>query len=390
MHPDLGLGGAERLVVDAAVALGEAGHRVTVLTGHHDRRQAFPETTDGTLDVRVAGRFVPAHVGQRLRAPCAIARMACLAVASARLPDRPDVVFCDLVAHVVPLVRRLHRVPVVFYCHYPDRLLAPRREGVYRWYRAPIDRLEQVGLAQADRVLVNSRFTATRLRQAFPELRGLEPVVLHPGVAPMACPDLSPDPGAGPILLLCIGRYDPQKNLGLAVAAVAGLREHLSPAAFDTVRLVVAGGYDRRLREQRDTLQMLEALVRRLGLEHHVTLRSSLTEGERRELLSACRCVVYTPEDEHFGYVPVEAMAAGRPVIAVNSGGPAETVVHGSTGLLCPPRPDAFAAALARVLGDPAAAAAMGQAGRVRVRERFSRLAFARGLEAILGQVAAR
>lgn len=51
IHPDLGLGGAERLIVDAAVGLQQRGHRVTIYTGYHDKNHAFPETTDGTLEV---------------------------------------------------------------------------------------------------------------------------------------------------------------------------------------------------------------------------------------------------------------------------------------------------------------------------------------------------
>lgn len=44
--------------------------------------------------------------------------------------------------------------------------------------------------------------------------------------------------------------------------------------------------------------------------------------------------LVYTPVNEHFGITPLEAMAAGRPVIACNTGGPCETVIHGQTGIL--------------------------------------------------------
>jgi alpha-1,3/alpha-1,6-mannosyltransferase len=388
LHPDLGLGGAERLVVDAAAHLAAAGHRVVVLTAHHDPARAFPETADGTLDVRVLGRLLPAHVFQRLRAPCGVARMAWLAAATARLSERPDVVFCDLVAHVTPLLRLVGRARIVFYCHYPDRLLVPAGGGrLYRWYRAPIDRLEELGTGMADRVIVNSRFTAARFREAFPRLR-VEPIVLHPGVDPLASPDLAPDDGAGPATLLCLGRYDPRKRVSLAIEALAGLRARLPAPAFARVRLVVAGGYDPRLREQRETLQELDALTRRLDLVEHVELRGSLTEPERRALLSQCRCVVYTPDDEHFGYVPVEAMAAGRPVVAVNRGGPAETIVAGETGFLCPPTPEAFTDALARLLTDGDLAARMGRTGRARVTEHFSRTVFGTRLEAILRELA--
>ena len=373
--------------MDAATWLAAAGHRVVILTAHHDRARAFPETVDGTLDVRMRGRFLPAHVFQRLRAPCAIARMAWLALATARLAARPDVVVCDLAAHAIPLARIAARAPVILYCHHPDRLLVPERRGLYRWYRAPIDRLEEFGTGMADRVLVNSRFTATRLHDAFPRLRALTPVVVHPGVDPEPCPELSAEPGPAAGTILAVGRYDPRKNLGLAIEAFAVLRSRLPPLAFAPLRLVIAGGYDPRLREQRETAAALEGLARRLDLANQVVLRRSPSEDERRALLSQCRCVVYTPEDEHFGYVPVEAMAAGRPVVAVNAGGPAETIVHGETGLLCAPTPDAFADALARLLGDPAGAARMGRAGRAHVAEHFSRAAFGRRFEAVLAEV---
>jgi len=48
----LGLGGAERLIVDAAVGLRQKGYDVTIYTGYHDPSHAFPETVDGTLKVR--------------------------------------------------------------------------------------------------------------------------------------------------------------------------------------------------------------------------------------------------------------------------------------------------------------------------------------------------
>ena len=386
VHPDLGLGGAERLVVDAATELRARGHRTVILTAHHDRARAFPETVDGSLDVRVGGRLVPGQIAGRLRAPCAIARTAALGGMLSRLPARPDVVVCDLVPHVIPLLRRRAGAPVVLYCHYPDRLLAPRTRGIWRWYRRPIDRLEELGTARADRVLVNSRFTAERLRQAFPHA-AVSPIVVSPGVAPFPCRDLDETAPPGPISIVSVCRFDPQKNLGLAVDALAELRTRLPASLFQRVRLVLAGSVDDRLREQRSLVTALLERARRSGIDGHVQLRTSPSESERRALLSACRVVLYTPSDEHFGYAPIEAMAAGRPVVAVNAGGPAETVRDGETGFLCAPSADAFAAALARLLSDDPLAARLGREGRRHVDAAFSREAFGRRFEEALRTV---
>jgi alpha-1,3/alpha-1,6-mannosyltransferase len=47
IHPDLGIGGAERLIIDAAVGLQELGHKVTIFTSHCDPTHCFDEARDG-------------------------------------------------------------------------------------------------------------------------------------------------------------------------------------------------------------------------------------------------------------------------------------------------------------------------------------------------------
>ena len=60
MHPDLGIGGAERLVVDAALALRRYGHIVHMFTSHHDPAHCFEETIGtNALPVIVAGNWLP-------------------------------------------------------------------------------------------------------------------------------------------------------------------------------------------------------------------------------------------------------------------------------------------------------------------------------------------
>lgn len=105
LHPDLGIGGAERLVVDAASVLQARGHSVLIVTSHHDRSRCFEETRDGTLAVAVAGAVVPRHVRGRLHVLCATVRG--LAGAVWLLASEPgcDVAVVDQVAPPVALLR---------------------------------------------------------------------------------------------------------------------------------------------------------------------------------------------------------------------------------------------------------------------------------------------
>jgi len=393
LHPDLGIGGAERLVVDAARSLQAAGHQVTIFTSHHDVKRCFEATRDGSLEVRVYGDFLPSHVGQHLRAPCAIARMTYLACLVATRRYRFDIIFCDLVAQAILPLKLLGRARIVFYCHFPDQLLVPHDRWLYRIYRWPIDCSEELSTGLADRVLVNSRYTAAAFRRAFPRLGSLTPEVLHPGVA--CTPDTQETKASvhdrtdeREVMILSINRYEAKKNVGLAVESLAQLRHELSYERFERIQLTIAGGYDSRLRENWETLAELQQLARRLELEKQIVFLQSCTDAERLALLARCLFVVYTPANEHFGYTPLEAMAAGRPVVAVNNGGPTETVRNGETGLLCAATPAAFARAFKQLLDDRGAARRMGWAGREHVARNFSTAAFGRRLEEMMFNLA--
>lgn len=385
LHPELGIGGAERLVVDAALELRARGHAAAILTASQHRAHAFAETLDGRVDVRERGAFLPSRVAGRAQALCTGARAAWLGAALAATREPFDVVVADVVPHALPLLRALRsagalpgRPRLVYYCHYPDQLLAPPRDGAYRAYRRPLDALEMPAIRAADLVLVNSRFTAAALAR----LGGPDAEVLHPGVD-VATHARVPDLRGDERTVLALGRFDERKNLPLLIDALAALRER-SPAAFAGVKLVLAGALDAERPEEARLVRVLEQQARRLRLADQVVVRPSPREDERLDLLARSLCLAHAAVDEHFGIAPVEAMAAGRPVIAVAAGGPLETVRDGETGWLRPPTPDAFADALASLLDDPERAAAMGRAARAHAAARFSRQAFGDALEAAL------
>ncbi|KAM1278701.1 hypothetical protein ACFX15_030308 [Malus domestica] len=86
------------------------------------------------------------------------------------------------------------------------------------------------------------------------------------------------------------------------------------------------------------------------GVSNQVNFITSCSTAERNALLSQCLCVLYMPRDEHFGIVPLEAMAVHLPVIACNSGAPVETMKNGETGFLCDCNPREFSLAMAKLI----------------------------------------
>ena len=160
-----------------------------------------------------------------------------------------------------------------------------------------------------------------------------------------------------------------------------------------------AGGYDTRVAENVEHHQELVDFVAKHGMKDNVTFLRSFSDGEKNALLKRCRCLIYTPSNEHFGIVPLEAMYKERGVIAVNSGGPLETVladkkgpsagkmVVGQTGFLCDPTAAEFAKAMEMVAKDTKMCTQLGKSGRARVVELFSFDAFATQLAQVVGQV---
>ena len=96
-------------------------------------------------------------------------------------------------------------------------------------------------------------------------------------------------------------------------------------------------------------------------------------------------------EPEAFGMVLLEAMAAGRPVIATNHGGPREIVVHGETGFLVPPnRADLLAESILTLVQDPSLRLRMGRAGAARFEAQFLASRMAERLQAIYTELVSR
>jgi glycosyltransferase involved in cell wall biosynthesis len=97
----------------------------------------------------------------------------------------------------------------------------------------------------------------------------------------------------------------------------------------------------------------LQTLMARAGGRPDVRFVVSPQDDELLSLYQRCWAVVFPPLNEDWGLVPLEAMACAKPVLATDRGGPRESVVDGETGFLRDDHPEAFAAAIRRLVDMP-------------------------------------
>ena len=377
IHPDLGIGGAERLVVDAAIALKSKEHEVSIVTSHHDPSHCFEETRNGQLKIIPVGDWLPRRLFGKFYALFATIRMITAAIYLTLFSGlKPDVIICDQISNAIPFLRLFSSAKIIFYCHYPDQLLTERNSFWKITYRYMMDFLEEWTMGMADIVLVNSKFTRNVFKNTFKSLKHLEPSVLYPSLNTEKFDQVSTE-SADKTLFTClsINRYERKKNIGLAIESFAKV---VQSSSSNDLKLIVAGGYDHRVEENKEYYKELVLLAEDNGISSKVEFLKSPPDEEKVTLLKTSDCLIYTPSGEHFGIVPIEASYCKIPVIAVNDGGPTETIVHNETGYLCQPTPEDFAKYLNKLKHDSTKnKQRMGQKGRERVISFFSFDSFA-------------
>jgi glycosyltransferase involved in cell wall biosynthesis len=110
--------------------------------------------------------------------------------------------------------------------------------------------------------------------------------------------------------------------------------------------------------------------ARKAKVEGRIEWLGQVSEKQKRELYARCLGVVFPPVDEDYGYVTLEAMLSGKPVITCeDSGGPLEFIRHGVEGYVAEPDADSLARAMDRLWKSRREAAAMGDAARRRYLE---------------------
>jgi len=211
----------------------------------------------------------------------------------------------------------------VCYCHTPMRYVWDRfddyfgratgpKRSLLRWQAARLRAWDRATAERVDLYLANSRFVAGRIREFY----GLAPDrvrVLHP---PVDVERFAAAAGAERTdRYLVVSALVPYKRVETAIRACLRLGRPLT----------VAGSGPERER--------LEALVRAEGAGDRVRFLGFVPDPDLPDLMASHRALLF-PGVEDFGITPVEATAAGLPVIALARGGALDTIAPGANGVL--------------------------------------------------------
>lgn len=199
------------------------------------------------------------------------------------------------------------------YVHTPPRYLYDEfnelnwiKKRPWNWLFWPIKlilkTIDKKGAEGPDVLVTNSNNVKKRIKKYY----GRESVVVYPAVEVGKIKNKNEEKN----YYVCLSRLVKQKGIDLAIKAFTELR----------LPLVVVGDGD----ELRYLKKIAGPTIKFIG---------NCSDRKKIEILRGAKALIYTSKEEDFGIVPVEAMAAGVPVIAYNSGGVKETIIEGITGL---------------------------------------------------------
>jgi len=355
------IGGAERLVADLASRPGASGaeHAIALLTPSAALAATF---TSAGIRVHDRGRVRedPAAYLWRSLGPRDVAW-----IAGVGRDERASIVHLHTFASQVVGTRAAERLGArVVRTEHSTRVYDdPSCWPFSRWSLRRCDAAVAISRHVRDVAIAKAPWAAPKVR-----------VVLN-GVDVERFALAEPRAIDGPLVLALVGRLDPRKGVDAAIEAIARCAAEGVDARLD----VVGDGAERA---------RLDALVRARGVADRVTLHGRMADP--RPIVAAAHAALSSSRKEGLGIANLEAMAMGRPVIALPTGGVPEVVIDGENGLLAAGSDaTALAARIRDAARDRARLAAMGAAARDFVVARASISAMCRAYGEVYRAVAA-
>jgi len=172
--------------------------------------------------------------------------------------------------------------------------------------------------------------------------------------------------------ILALGRVSWKKGLDRLIEALA---------AVHGAHLAIAGNDEERLTPR------LERLAAEMGVAERVYVLGPVEGKEKAALLARCALLAMPSTSENFGNSLLEAMAAGRPVLATPGVGLAPLIAEVGCGRVSEGNPESLAAALRKMLADPRALDEMGRRGQIAAEERYGWAGIAARMEAVYEEI---
>jgi glycosyltransferase involved in cell wall biosynthesis len=269
-----------------------------------------------------------------------------------------------------PLLLQYLGAPSVYFCQEPPRFVTeppvPRPytelsrmqrignclDPFPSLYRGAVRRLDRKSVLAASLVLANSAYSRESLYKTY----GIFGRVCYLGVDVEKFRPLGLNRGR---FVLSVGALTPRKGFDFLIRSLALIDAAKRPP------LLIVSNFANKLERQ-----YLEDLARQLGVV--VEFRVRIRDEELVRLYNQAQLTLYAPIMEPFGFVPIESMACGTPVVGVREGGVRETIVDSSTGCLAERDAAGFARAVALLLDSPDLCQKYGCRGTDHVREAWT------------------
>ncbi len=351
LHPHCTLaGGSTTFLLEVVRRLARAGRRVVVVSVRSTPDLVADARRDGVEFVDVGGPL-PSSIGFWLTYPLVFTRM----YRATRQTGARVVVSEPFPANWWGWFYRALRPDsrLIYVCHEPTAFIFSKpwiesvRPAYMRWFLQAANPLmrwvEQRLMPLSDFVEVNSRFSLSEIRSTFPQVPaerfrlvygGIDTMAFYPRPAIMRQPQI-----------VMVGTLNRFKNVDWVIRAVGQLRQQLN---FAHLRLVIKGKGVEKIQLQR--------LIDSLGLTDAVNIIDAYYNANQlAELLCQSQIFVHAAHNEPFGLSTIEALACGTPAVVTGTGGTAETVLDGQSGLYFRSGDiDHLTAQLARLLTDDA------------------------------------
>ncbi|MCL4365053.1 glycosyltransferase [Candidatus Marsarchaeota archaeon] len=339
----------------------------------YDKSKVFPEYNN--IDIKIIGKDVP--LSDRLPYRASQGFRYGYNFYNIRIKEDYDV----LNPHISPSEWIRHRNErVLWYCHTPPREVydlyetrmqnrSTKEKLIYAALVGTYKLIAKGITKKIEGIATNSNTTRDRIMKYY----GKEAAVINPGIDAKEFSNNGDDK-----YFLYPSRIVANKRQDYVINAFS----QFTKMSKKRYRLVVAGTLSKDPEHQKYMARLREMSK---GLD--VSFKTNLGDGELKRLYSNSTAVLFAAMNEDYGFIPLEAMASGKPVISVNEGGPRETIAEGKTGFLVN-SPSEMAQRMNAIAQDSSEAERMGREGRRLVERKYSWDQFFGKFDAALHEIA--